>query len=262
MSPLSGPPPAEVPLSNAPLVRVVAQVRFPLIASVDNQDFIAEFQEAIRHDYPVLRPEHSTGVVFGPQGPVSTRKSTVWRFEDTSGQWRVSLAPDFLALESLKYTSRDDFFNRLNQVIATLHKQLDIQVIDRIGVRYIDRIRGDNLRELPNLVTPQVAGIMASNIANAVSLSITESLFDLPDGSGRVLARWGMVPPNMTIDPAAVEPIDEQSWILDLDAFIEKTRPFNIDNILMEARGFSERIYSVFRWVVNDEFLRRYGGEL
>ncbi|MGD8207441.1 MAG: TIGR04255 family protein, partial [Thiohalocapsa sp.] len=62
-TPLTGPPPAEVPLSDAPLVRVIAQVRFPLVASVEKGDFIAPFQEAIRAEYPVLRPEQNRSVV-------------------------------------------------------------------------------------------------------------------------------------------------------------------------------------------------------
>ena len=45
-NPLTGSPPPEVPLANAPLIRVIAQVRFPLIASVENRSFVAPFQEA------------------------------------------------------------------------------------------------------------------------------------------------------------------------------------------------------------------------
>ena len=41
-TPLTGPPPPEVPLTDPPLVRVIAQVRFPLIASVEKRDFIPD----------------------------------------------------------------------------------------------------------------------------------------------------------------------------------------------------------------------------
>ena len=44
MNPLVGSPPAEVPLTDPPLVRVIAQVRFPTILSVENAEFIAPFQ--------------------------------------------------------------------------------------------------------------------------------------------------------------------------------------------------------------------------
>lgn len=84
-SPLTGPPPTEVPLTDAPLVRVVAQVRFPLVASVEKRDFIGPFQEAIRAEYPVLRPEQSRSFVLGQQELINARANTVWRFHDAVG---------------------------------------------------------------------------------------------------------------------------------------------------------------------------------
>lgn len=53
--PLVGPVPAEVPLPDAPLVRVIAQVRFSEILDVEKREFVAGFQGASRHAYPILR---------------------------------------------------------------------------------------------------------------------------------------------------------------------------------------------------------------
>lgn len=259
--PLTGPPPAEVPLTDPPLVRVIAQVRFPLIASVEKREFIAPFQEAIRKDYPALRPEQSRGVVLGPQGVMDARSNTVWRFHGTSGAWRVTLAPDFMALETAKYTSRDDFLGRLAVVLQALKDHVDPQVVDRLGVRYIDRVVGENLRSLPQLVRPEVAGILGTPLAEYARHAISENVFVLPDDAGQVTARWGLVPPRGTVDPGAVDAIDETSWLLDVDAFQSETRLLDVDAIVEQARGFAERIYSIFRWAVTDEFLRRYGGE-
>ena len=64
-NPLVASPPSEIPLRNAPLVRVIAQVRFPLIASIDKRGFIAAFQEGLRDTYPVLRQETIQGLVVG-----------------------------------------------------------------------------------------------------------------------------------------------------------------------------------------------------
>lgn len=52
-NPLIDPPPPEVPLKSAPLIRVIAQVRFPPILSIEKQEFVASFQEAIRDKYPI-----------------------------------------------------------------------------------------------------------------------------------------------------------------------------------------------------------------
>ncbi len=260
-TPLMGPPPPEVPLPDAPLVRVIAQVRFPMVASVEKRDFIATFQEAIRADYPVLRPEESRSVVLGPKGVMDARANTVWRFHDGSGAWRVSLAPDFLALETTRYTSRDDFLGRFGSVLEALVTHVDPKVADRLGVRYIDRVTGSNLSDLPRLVRPEVCGILSTAFAKLARQAICEAVFDLPGNAGQVKTRWGRVPAHGTVDPASVDAIDEPSWLLDVDAFQAEQRALDVDSVLQQARGFAERIYSVFRWAVTDEFLRRYGGQ-
>lgn len=262
-SPLEGVPPAEVPLANAPLVRVVAQVRFPLIASLEKRDFMGSFQEAIRDTYPILRPEQSRSVVFGPEGMVEARTGNIWRFGSSEGDWRVALAPDFLALETGRYTSRGDFLQRFRAVLQALADHVDPQVTDRLGVRYIDQVSGDgHFAALPDLVRPEVAGVWSTPLAAHAKQSITENLFTLPDGSGELKARWGVVPARATVDPAAIEPVDTPSWLLDLDAFVTRTQPLDVDDLVRQATAFAERIYSFFRWTVTTEFLRRYGGDV
>ncbi|MCP3995394.1 MAG: TIGR04255 family protein, partial [bacterium] len=134
-TPLRGPPPSEVPLPDAPLVCVIAQVRFPLVASIEKQDFIGSFQESIRRDYPVLRPGRRMEVALGPQHPAEVQSSpVVWRFSDVTSTWRMSLAPDFLALQTAKYSSRDDFLNRFEQALSALREHVRPQTIDRLGL--------------------------------------------------------------------------------------------------------------------------------
>ena len=259
-NPLKGPPPAEIPLDAAPLVRVIAQVRYPLVASVENRGFIGPFQEAIRNDYPTLRPEESRSVVLGPEGPLSTRFDVSWRFSDERGTWRVTLAPDFLAIETWRYTSRDDFLDRFRRVLTELHEHVNPRIVDRLGVRYIDRILGEDLRALPQLVRPEVAGILATPLAEDADELVSLTLFRLPESNDQLRARWGRVPARSTVDPAAVDPVDEPSWILDIDAFRQESSAFDVELIGSHARTLAERIYSFFRWVVTDEFHRRYGG--
>jgi uncharacterized protein (TIGR04255 family) len=55
--PLHGPAPAEIPLPKAPLVSVIAQVRFPTLLTVPVAERIIGFQEAIRDRYPYLNRE-------------------------------------------------------------------------------------------------------------------------------------------------------------------------------------------------------------
>src|SRR5660398_227664 len=53
-NPLTDPVPDEIPLTNAPLIRVVAQIRFPMIASIESREFIAPFRRPFARNTPSL----------------------------------------------------------------------------------------------------------------------------------------------------------------------------------------------------------------
>jgi uncharacterized protein (TIGR04255 family) len=257
--PLVAPLPAEVPLKDAPLVRVIAQLRFPEILAVEQRDFVAPFQEAIRSAYPVLRQEQTQGIMFGPAGVTPVKPQIAWRFSETAGHWRVSLTPTFLALETTKYVSRSDFLARLRAVTEALAQHVEPGQLDRLGVRYIDRITGSAVDELASLVRTEVRGIAGTVAATHVVHALSESVFEVADA--RVLARWGRLPAGATVDPAAIEPAQDKSWILDLDMFSAAPMPFDVDRVVVEAQRYAERVYTIFRWAVTDEFLKRYGGK-
>jgi uncharacterized protein (TIGR04255 family) len=261
-NPLVDPVPSEVALPRAPLHRVIAQVRFPIVAAIDKRDFIAPFQEELRADYPVLRQDQTQAFLLGaqpdPQVPTVTSQSA-WRFSDTADIWRLSLTPDFLALETKVYTSRSNFLGRLKAALVLLGKHVKPGLVDRLGLRYVDRLKGDELGALSNLVRSEIRGVGGTPLGEQIEHSITETVFKV-DGA-RILARWGSLPANRTTDPGAIDPIGEPSWILDLDMFTTERLPFDVEVVDTKAREFAERLYAVFRWSITNDFLRRFGAE-
>lgn len=259
-NPLRSEAPEEVPLRNAPLVRVLAQIRFPLVAAIQNLSSIAPFQEAIRGDYPVLKQEQLHSVTLDSSGP-SAQVEQIWRFTDIEKAWRVSLAPTFVALETTSYTSRTDFLARLSRVAGALTGNLDPKVIERIGLRYINRIQGVHLDEVAVLIREPLCGVVGTPLENDTRYSISDALFNVAEEQAVLHARWGYLPPNSTIDPGAMEPIDEPSWVLDLDAYTEQgAKRFDVGEITDQAGLFASRCYTVFRWAVTTRFLERFGG--
>lgn len=253
INPLIEQPPSEVPLKNAPLIRVLAQVRFPPILKIEDSISVAPFQEAIREKYPILQSD---------QGIVSSEPQKIWRFADVGGNWRVSLTRDFVALETDTYLSRSDFLERWENVLEAVDEHINPKIVERFGLRYIDRLVELDTKYITRFVRPEVAGILSAEFGEYVHQAISEYIFSLPEGQGQLLARWGLLPPNTTIDPTAVEPIAQPSWILDLDTSFWNKREFSVKLIMSEAQRFAERIYTFFRWAVTDEFLRHFGGEL
>jgi uncharacterized protein (TIGR04255 family) len=260
---LHGPAPSEIPLPDAPLVSVIAQVRFPTLLAVSLPDRIIGFHEAIRERYPYLdRQEVPPFFVMSGSSPKPVGESVVhWRFADDPAnyRWRATLSTEFVALETRAYESRKDFLGRLETILQTLEDTLDPMHMTRLGIRYVDQVKGEPLSRIETLLEKEVLGVACSIGASATQLLTQLSVAATP---GELLARWGKLPANMTIDPNAVPPLGEESWLLDLDVSRSATSSFETKAIIETATFAAERVYTVFRWMVTDEFLRTYGGKV
>ena len=265
-TPLGAESPAEVPLRDAPLARVIAQVRFPPILSIHKTDSVADFQEALRADYPHLDRNDVRNIEFGADREPNISEAVIWRLADgpEPATWRVSLGMDFVALETSRYDSRNDFLGRLGKVLASVETCFGPAEAQRLGLRYIDRLEGEAVRRLGELVQPSVLGILKPEagqpgvLREATAHMMTQAQFVAEEGA--IQGRWGNLPANATYDPNALPPVGEPSWVLDLDMFSLQALPFKSDELVGMAEAFSKRTYSVFRLMVTEEFLRFYGG--
>ncbi len=254
--PFGDEPVPEVPLPKTPLIKVLAQIRFPAVLRIKQDDFIAPFQEALRARYPILRQEMETGFQLGPDGmtPVSNR---TWRFKDKEGAWQVSLASDFVALDTSAYTSRKDFIERIREVMTALDDLISLAVVDRIGIRYVDRLEGELLRNLSKNVRTEVLGLanLAATLEEGVTVghSVTDNRVFLADDT-QLVSRWGYLHPGVSYDPS-VEASDNPSWILDMDMATTETTDFDLDGVVDRCRLYSDRLYRFFRWAVTDDLL-------
>ena len=267
--PLTPTPIPEVPLPCAPLVRVLAQVRFPTILAIRDIDRVISFQDALRETYPNLSREEIQSIHSGSSEALSIRPDRIWRLTDraTGPGWRVSLGVDFVALETSSYDSRRDFLDRLHTVLSAVEESFQPASSSRFGLRYIDRLTGKAVDRVTDLVHPEILGIIQPTdtlnpvLRNSVIHQLTEVQF-LISASDRIQGCWGRLPAKATYDPSALEPIEEPSWILDLDMFTAESKPFASENLLVTATNFAECIYWLFRQMVTPEFLRFYGAEL
>lgn len=261
-----GGPIEEIPLSAAPLIAVVAQIRFPQITSITREGYIGDFQELIRKHYPVLRKENGVNFILTPDG-VNTvgEPTTIWRFCDRpqEPEWTVSLAPSFVALDTSKYENRADFLERLRVLLEALHNTIAPSTCDRIGIRYVDRILLDEPDiNLADLVRSEVIGMAIVDPGDKANLvhNLSDAEFNLGDAT--LHGRWGWVPPGVQLDPSHGTAVDSPSWILDLDMYKNFAGNFDIVQLISTAEDFAKCIYRFFRWAVHSEFLQRFGGTI
>jgi uncharacterized protein (TIGR04255 family) len=258
-TPFGGPPPAERPLARAPLERVIAQVKFPTILKIEERAAVSNFQEKIRREYPVLHELHNQTVriEMGLSGPITTPiTNLVWQFADAAGDWKVSLARDAMTIETTVYCSRGDLMSRWVNLLRAVEDEFQPELVERIGLRFIDRIVGNEFPVFPTLMNVDLVNKATAMFRDRIKHSLSETLLEVEEGN--LLLRWGVMAPNMSPDPSAIGLLAQESFLLDIDVWSLGQTAFRVAFLSKAFQKLAERAYSVFRFAVTEEFLRTY----
>lgn len=261
--PLFGGIPKSVHLADAPLVRVLGQVRFPKIVKISEESYIADFQEAIRKKYPHFQSDVVKGVELNLAGEELQHRmmsSVIWRFSDPSRAIRVSLAQDAITLETASYVSRDDFLGRLSFILECLNKTIVPSSVERVGFRYVDRLHNDeHLESLAQLIQPELLNVLQPNLTPKIEISMTE--ITGATAEGKLIARYGLAPAGFSHDPEVAPPVKTRSWVLDVDSYSINCagQEFDVRMLHDKLDKVAARAYAFFRWSITKEFLERFG---
>ena len=259
--PFVGPVPPTVSLTRTPLTGVLVQVRFPEVLSIAKAEFIAEFQERIRTNYPLHHLDQNR-ILQVMSDDVRQGNTPNWRFIDEGRKWRLSLTTDFIALETRAYQSRSDFAQRTHAVVHALAETINPRMMTRIGIRYVDQLHRDQQEQLSRFIRPEILDLNVEDYGE--SLDRTQNEIAAKTDVGPMTSRWGFMPKNQTHEPDLMPPIPVPSWFLDVDVYNEFKQPivFNADEIETRVVKLATRAYGFFRWAVNDDFLRKCGGNI
>ena len=100
------------------IVNVVCQLRFPTILAISARE-PAEFQEAVRGDYPVYQRRMERPAA-APGAAQSTGETPNYAFRTASGDCAINLTNQFLAVSAPRYTDWEAFAHRLDRAAAEL----------------------------------------------------------------------------------------------------------------------------------------------
>lgn len=255
----------EIPLTRAPLVQTLTQVRFPTQSALLFEDEIAKaIARTLRPDYPVFGDQKQVQFIIGPDGASQSAEGpTVWRLASSDETWQLSFTADFLTLATTRYTNRDEFCSRLGSAWELFSHIVGEPRAQRIGFRYINRVAERSfLDHLPEMIRSELMGATFAGGEDApIVRSVTENNYLRPDGG--MLARWGILPPGDTYDPFTLPAHATTSWVLDLDAYVEFATPTAVSSeVPTIVKSLSKDAYRYFRWAVSEQFLSYFGGEV
>lgn len=251
-------------LNPAPLVLVLCQLRFNKRPQLGERAVVEAIQRHLDGQYPDIeqRDTQEARVQFGAPGiELHQQKGTHHVLRSPHHPWWVLVSPAVATLVAPTYSERSDFIGRVAALREALSDAGGVPAVERVGVRYVSRVTDpDFVNDLDRYVRQEVLGATVLPADDATEL--VHSLFDMVVQRGSVTgrARAGVVPPGVTPDPA-IEPVDDPAWIIDVDMWDPTYRPAD-STVDERAAELAEAQYQLFRWIVTEDFLRYFGGDI
>lgn len=259
--PFTGDETLKVRFDAAPLELVLCQVRWPQLAALqgDISEKAKLFGDLLT-EFPLFSTTPDMTIELTATGIVQSPRGTVYQWSTPDRATSVTLTNSFVTLATKRYEGYDAFGTRLRDVLTAL-EALNIPLVDRVGVRYVNRIVDPSkIEAIADLVRPEILGHQALPAATSeVTLiqALTQSLFQV--GDGHLQARSGVLPPGETLDPA-IDPLGTSSWLLDIDSFRQGENLFDVEGVLAQAGKLSDAAYDFFKLVILQGFLDSFEG--
>lgn len=254
-------------LRNAPLVHVLAEIRFSQVLSIEK--YVPAIQEALRElGYPWLVEGTIQTVTVVAEAPPQVSIRPQWAFLQADKTTGVVLSEASLVLHTTQYSTLEPFLAGLQQVVAVLAQVARIDLVERIGMRYLDRIPPDEDGDLAPFVVPGLAGFPMDDMGSLGALQ-TETAGRTPDGvlvvRSMLLPPGQIVPPDL--DPAPVvyptaERHDAPALALDFDHYtVFETEVFLFDSelVVQHARKLHTALRRAFDVAVTPYAIERWG---
>lgn len=216
---------------NNQLAEVICQLRFPEILSI-GANLPVTFQEAIRDEFPVYsaRKEMPAPKITGAPGNLSIEKQvpvTNYQFASADGVWRVNLTGKFISLACTRYTSWEDFAQKLDKPLVAFIKTYKPAFFERVGLRYVNIFsrKALDLDGVPyaQLISPCYLGPLSEEdvVETAFSRCSVDAETSLRAGCRvKIHAGPGMV-------KRGNQPDSEVKFIFDQDLFMPGNIPVN-----------------------------------
>lgn len=256
---------AEVRLKHPPLELVILNVQFPrALVRLNSALEAGKLQELLADEYPYEEVQLRPNFTIDAAGGVTKTETKVHILHSADRKWSAMAASDSVSLVSQGYTNRGDFFRRAEALLDHVAAVASPPGFARIGVRYLNRVA--NVLDSPDWLTkldPGVLGPLAlldpkewQQVAESlVSVSVPASVL-----GSTTRARWGLIPPNTTLDPS-LQAVATVAWVLDIDSALAPSEPEPWARAKEVLGSFTEDSYRVFRSILSDAALERFEPE-
>ncbi len=245
-------------LTNAPLVYVLAQVRYSPILSMEK--FIPHIQEQVRKTFPKFRKVVMQSLVLGVNGQPDTTKVERWEFAGKDGDAGFIVQTDSFVFHTTAYKTFEDFISQFEFALSEVNKEANISLIERIGLRYVDVIEAEEGEELGVFLVPGLAGFPLEKLQVKTLISYMETITTTDEG---VLVLKATKKLDGNLLPPDLQPIGlkmdrkisegRPNAILDFDHYSEQAMEFSIDDVVKKIDRLHNATSSAF-WATTTKY--------
>lgn len=247
-------------LTNAPVYYTIAQVQFNPVLDLDG--YIPAIQSKMREEhFPDYKKEVFQRLVLpfggaeqGQMAPPTLTPQSRYLFGDIAGQTLFLLETNSFSLQTTAYDTFKSFSETLVKGLIILHSALQLNFVERIGLRYLDAIQpAKDTESLRDFLEPEVLGL-ALRGRGQLQHTVSETSVTTAAGQllSRVLIRHGHVGLPMELSGLAptINPRFTQREglhaIVDTDASISQREVFDLDKVASRLTALHDEIDKCF----------------
>ncbi len=244
-------PPAESDeLTDAPLVTVIAQVRFNNQNVLSTHQGASTFHSSVIDNYPRFLAEPQSTITANAGG-VSSTAVPQWRLTDFEKIWACVVGPEQLAIETKSYSTWPVMRARLEEALLALDGVSGPRVRERIGLRYVNHIPPNTSGSFTGMVSEHLLGLTeVAGWKEAMALSLTQVM--VSSGTTQMAIRYGRGSSQIGLPDGA--------WVLDIDCADETPSPFEASNVLTYFDDLNDAALRCFHASLGRELKMSLGG--
>lgn len=215
------------------LRQVVMEFRFPTLLEIGKSNPPAKLINALRKEYPHLDSSSEVKLGIG----ATADATTVHNFKSSKMSWFVNFKTSSFAIETNKYTTFEEFKDRMMRVVDAATPVIDTDFFTRIGLRYINSIEVDD-DPSDGWINPELVAPLRSG--NFRGIHDFDGRLHLLAEDGACLLQHGI---RLRDDASP-------SYSIDIDASRTDVR---LDEVSRIADDLHSQAFNMFEWAAGEK---------
>jgi len=251
-------------MPNAPLIYVLAQIRFTLVPRMDKR--WENFHEKVFELYPKAETERIEQITVIDGKPTAGDTIKRWHLTNETSTSGIIMDAGMLIFHSTSYKTSEIFFSDFQNVLAEFRPILPEKgvSVSRLGLRYLDLLLQDGNLAVDQQIIEALQLPKLTNIGEARRMDQILTYQTPLGGTMNIRYRQSLTPdvlpadlfPNKLAPPKRLKrekPENSFVGLLDYDHFIEQEQSFDIEAIISHFQKLHHYSSAAFKLTTTKE---------